>query len=129
MLIGVVALLLGSLAVLELGRRATAGTLPRNRLVGLRVREIVEDDESWLIAHRAAGSTLMSTGVVGVGLAITAAIIGLTAGEDSAASALIVAAVLVVGGVIVSVRLGLRSVVESESTPPDSPPPGEHGRT
>ena len=112
---GVVALVLGSLAVVELGRRASAGRLPRHRLVGLPVRAAVEDDESWLIAHRAAGSTLMSTGVVGIGLAITAALIGLTAGSASATSALAVAAVLVVLGVIVSVRVGVRALVESET--------------
>jgi hypothetical protein len=122
MWLAVVALVLGSSAVLELGRRASAGTLPRNRLVGLRVRAIVEDDESWVIAHRAAGSTLMSTGVVGIGLAITATIIGLTAGEDAAASALVVAAVLIALGVIVSVRVGLRALVDAEAVRPDRRP-------
>lgn len=119
---GVVALVLGSLAVLELGRRASAGRLPRHRLVGLPVRAAVEDDESWLIAHRAAGSTLMSTGVVGVGLAITAAIIGVTAGESSASSALVVATLLVVLGLVVSIRVGLRALVDVESVRPDRRP-------
>lgn len=119
---GVVALVLGSLAVLELGRRASAGRLPRSRLVGLPVRATVEDDESWLIAHRAAGSTLMSTGVVGVGLAITAAMIGVTAGESSASSALVVATLLVVLGLVVSIRVGLRALVDAESVRPDRRP-------
>lgn len=116
MLIGAIALLLGSLAVLELGRRASAGAMPRNRIVGLRVRAMTEDDASWLTAHRAAGSTLMSTGVVGIGLAVTATVIGLTAGEDAAGSALVVAAVLVVLGVIVSLRFGLRTLAETSAS-------------
>ena len=122
---GVVALVLGSLAVLELGRRASAGKMPRNRLVGLPIRTTVEDDESWLIAHRAAGSTLMSTGVVGIGLAITAALIGLTSGGGSASSALVVAALLVVLGVIVSVRVGVRALIDADPTSPPARPTGD----
>lgn len=128
MVIAIIVLLLASLAVLELGRRSTAGTLPRNRLVGLPVRATIEDHESWLIAHRAAGSTLMSTGIVSVGLALTAAIIGLTAGRDAAASALVVAAVLLVLGVIVSVRVGLRALAEADGPRSDAPPPGDADR-
>ena len=114
MWIGVIALLLGSLAVVEVGRRSVAGALPRNRMVGLRMRATLESDESWHVAHRAAGSTLMSTGVAGIGLAVAAAVIGVTGSEEAAAGALLVAAVIVVLGVLVSVRVGLSALADAE---------------
>lgn len=115
------ALVVGSLAVVEVGRRSMAGTLPRNRMVGLRMRETLASDEAWAVAHRAAGSTLVSTGVAGIGLAVTAAVIGTTADEDAAGGALVVAALVVVLGVLVSVRVGLRTLSEGG--------PGEGGDT
>ncbi|HEY1117051.1 MAG TPA: SdpI family protein [Acidimicrobiales bacterium] len=66
MWVGVITLVLGCLAVVEVGRRATAGALPRNRIVGLRTRRTLESDEGWALVHRTAGSTrvgvLVSTG-------------------------------------------------------------------
>lgn len=114
MWVGVITLVLGCLAVIEIGRRAVAGALPRNRIVGLRTRRTLESDEAWALVHRTAGSTLVGTGVAGIGLAITAAVIGVTAGEGAAGGALVVAAVVVVLGVLVSVRLGLRALTDAD---------------
>lgn len=120
MWIGVIALVLGSLAVIEVGRRSIAGTLPRNRMVGLRMRDTLASDEAWAIAHRAAGGALVSTGVAGIGLAVTAAVIGATADEDAAGGALLVAALVVVLGVLISVRLGLRALSEVQQVDGDA---------
>jgi uncharacterized membrane protein len=114
MWVGVITLVLGCLAVIEVGRRAAAGALPRNRIVGVRMRRTLESDEAWALVHRTAGSTLVGTGVAGIGLAVTAAAIGVTAGEGAAGGALVVAAVVVVLGVLVSVRLGLRALTDAE---------------
>lgn len=44
-------------------RRATAGTLPRNDLVGIRTTATRASDEAWIAAHRAGAADLRRSGV------------------------------------------------------------------
>lgn len=118
MWVALIAFVLGSLVVAEIGRRAAAGTLPRNHLAGIRVRATLASDEAWDVGHRAAGPTLLGTGFAGVGLAISTAVIGVTVDEVSAAGSLIIGAVILVAGCFVAAGQARRAIEEADAGPP-----------
>lgn len=78
------------LILLEVGRRAAAGRLRRNQLVGIRTSLTLDSDTAWDAAHRAggrlialsglgplvSGPTLLTHPTNGAGLAIVLAGIG-----------------------------------------------------
>ena len=68
-LLGVLLIVLG-IALLEVGRRAAAGTLPRNGLVGLRTTTTMASDETWDAAHRASGRWLQYAGIVPIPIGV-----------------------------------------------------------
>jgi hypothetical protein len=109
---GVVVFVVSSLIVAEIGRRSLAGTLPRNHVAGLRLPSTMADDESWAIAHRAGGRALVVTGLLGAVLGLAAGVIEVAVDADASAALLGAAAVVLLGGVLVSARQGLRALRE-----------------
>ncbi|MCT2086315.1 SdpI family protein [Microbacterium enclense] len=51
-------------------RRAAAGTLPRNDLIGIRTAATRASDAAWVAAHRAGAAGLRRTGVVAAATAV-----------------------------------------------------------
>ncbi|HLT70414.1 MAG TPA: SdpI family protein [Acidimicrobiales bacterium] len=104
MWIAIVAMVAGSLVVAEVGRRATAGTLPRNHLAGIRVPATMRDDAAWDRGHRAGGPVLVATGLAGAAAGLTAWPVEVAAGPAAAAGVVLGAAVLLLAGVVVAAR-------------------------
>ena len=51
-------------------RRASAGTLPRNDLIGIRTAATRASDAAWVAAHRAGAADLRRTGVAALATAV-----------------------------------------------------------
>ncbi|SIS07214.1 SdpI family protein [Microbacterium sp. RURRCA19A] len=51
-------------------RRASAGTLPRNDLVGIRTAATRASDAAWVAAHRAGAADLRGTGIAALATAL-----------------------------------------------------------
>lgn len=117
MWIAVVVFLAGSLLVAEVGRRAAAGTLPRNALVGIRVPSTMRDDEAWAVAHRAAGPPLVATGLAGAVVAVAAGFVAATSGDGTAAVVILVGSALLVGGVLWAGRRAAGAVRDGDGRP------------
>lgn len=114
----VIALVIASLAIAEVGRRSLRGTLPRNHLVGLRLRRTLADDESWDIAHRAGGATMIVTGLVSAALGVAVGLYGLSVDVDAAATGLLPITAILLSGVLLSARQGLRALDDARSEHP-----------
>ena len=100
----IVAIVAASSATAEVGRRAVAGTLPRNRLAGIRTRATLADDVAWRTAHRAGGPWLHRAGLAGLTVGLAAVPVALVGSERAAAAVVVLAAlVLVVGSVAAGV--------------------------
>jgi uncharacterized membrane protein len=105
--LAVVAMLIGSLVVAEVGRRAAAGTLPRNHVAGIRVRSTMRDDASWRTAHLAGGPLMLGSGILSAVLTVAAGAVGLVGGEGPAMALVLVAAAVLLVGVLASSRIGV----------------------
>jgi hypothetical protein len=112
---GVVVFVVSSLIVAEIGRRSLAGTHPRNHIAGIRLPSTLADDESWAIAHRAGGRALVVTGLLGAVLGLAAGVIEVAADADASAAFLGAASVVLLVGVLVSARQGLRALRERDA--------------
>ncbi|MCQ4624336.1 SdpI family protein [Corynebacterium sp. CCUG 69979] len=91
-------LIIAALALLIPGVLATAGRLPGNSVVGLRVPEVRKDEEVWDTAHKVVGPFLI---LAGVALAFGAAFSFIAHGWLWAAPVLLIIAAVVavaVGG-------------------------------
>jgi uncharacterized membrane protein len=110
--IGVAVMVVGSLVLVEVGRRASAGTLPRNHVVGLRLRSTMRDDEAWRLAHLAGGPALVRTGVLCAVSSLAAALVGRVAGEKPADAVLLVVCGVMLVGVAVAAWLGTTAIRE-----------------
>lgn len=58
-----VAMSVVAVAAFWVARRGTAGTLPRNDLVGIRTTATRASDEAWIAAHRAGAADLRRSGI------------------------------------------------------------------
>ncbi len=90
--------LAGALCFIVLGAVATAGKLPGNATVGLRVPEVRKHESTWVQAHRVVGPFWILTGVA---LAIAAAFAFIAQGWVWVAPAIAVVAAVIalsVGG-------------------------------
>lgn len=108
--VGLVVLAAGCLVVVEVGRRSTAGTLPRNHLVGLRTTATLADDEAWLIAHRRAGGLLTMAGVAGLALTAAGAVAAALGWPGLATGVLLAATVVLLALTVAACVLGDRAV-------------------
>jgi len=62
--VGLAWLLVGvGILLVWMGRRATAGLLERNWIMGIRTKSTLASDEAWEAAHRAAGGVLSLSGL------------------------------------------------------------------
>lgn len=116
MWIAIAALFLGGIFVAEVGRRAKAGRLSRNPLVGIRSRDTLADDQAWQRVHAAAGSWLVAAGVVGAVAAVGAAALGITDASQVVVAALLIggtAAMVVL--VVLGARIGDRATADRPS--------------
>ncbi|HVM15557.1 MAG TPA: SdpI family protein [Egibacteraceae bacterium] len=59
-------LLLAGMALIVVGRKQKAGTLPRNWVAGLRTWETMRNDDAWHAAHTATAGMVTGAGVVQV---------------------------------------------------------------
>jgi uncharacterized membrane protein len=105
-------MLVGSIIVAEVGRRAASGTLPRNDIAGIRLPSTMRDDESWHIAHLAGGPAMAVAGVLAAGLSIGAGVIGVLFGAGPGTAVVLVAALVLLAGVLLSGWLGVSAVRE-----------------
>lgn len=94
MVIGVLFAVVG-LAILVIGRRIRAGSLPRNRWVGMRTATTMRSEEAWDAAQRATLPSLWLSGPVLAVLGAVDIVIGIVGGHDRVVVALSVVAVLV----------------------------------
>jgi len=94
-------------ASLWVARRAAAGTLPRNDLVGIRTAATRASDAAWIAAHRAGAADLRWIGVVAL---VTAVLIWPTLGMPEGARE-IALAVVVLGGAALVLVFSLRAAV------------------
>ncbi len=94
----------GGVAILVIGRLGVQGRLRRNRWAGIRSSWATATDETWLVAHKAAGGTFMLSGAVVVMLAAVLPVVG----DDSEAwantVALLCCGVMLVGSLIAAGR-------------------------
>ena len=115
-------LLLAGVVLLVVGRKQRAGTLRRNRLVGLRTPQTLRSDAGWYAAHEATAGLVAAAGVVQM-LAGTAMLILRPTGDGAIAAIVLGAAAVTVGLVLTAGFRGDRiaeSVNEGESAgPPD----------
>lgn len=88
-------------------RRASAGTLPRNDLIGIRTAATRASDAAWVAAHRAGAADLRRTGVAALATAVLPW--ASVAVPDAYREAIIVLTVL--GGVGAILVLTIRSAV------------------
>ena len=107
-----------ALVFLIVGAMATAGKLPGNNVVGLRVPEVRKNESTWRQAHRVVGPFWILTGV---GLALAAAFAFIASGWLWIAPAIAVVASVValsVGG-----NFGARAalLVDDALSTPDTP--------
>jgi uncharacterized membrane protein len=79
-------------------------------VAGIRLRSTLRDDDSWRVAHEAAGPVMMATGLVGAVLSLTAGVIGAVFGETAAGVVVMAAAGVVLLGVLWSTRRGTEAV-------------------
>lgn len=66
---GVLFLVVG-LATVAVAVMAANGSLPRNRIVGMRTRATLASDAAWQAAHRASAWSLAAAGVISVALGL-----------------------------------------------------------
>ena len=117
-IVGLVLLLAGAV-LLVVGRKQRAGTLRRNRLVGLRTPQTLRSDAAWYAAHEGTAGLVATAGMVQI-LAGTAMLILQPTGDGAI---VLGAAAVTVGLVLTAGFRGDRiaeSVNEGESAgPPD----------
>uniref|UniRef100_UPI0038B38765 SdpI family protein n=1 Tax=Lolliginicoccus suaedae TaxID=2605429 RepID=UPI0038B38765 len=77
------------------GIAGVAGRLPRNRFLGVRSPETLLDDDSFALANRVAGPTMIAASVIVLSGAAAAALLGWWLGA-------VVAAVTVVSAILVA---------------------------
>jgi len=92
-------------ASLWMARRAAAGTLPRNNVVGIRTPATRASDAAWVAAHRAGAADLRRIGVVAL---MTAVLIWVTLGMPQGTRE-IALAVVVLGGAALILVFSLRA--------------------
>lgn len=108
--IGIAAVFLGGLAVLEVGRGAGAGRLSRNALVGIRSRDTLADGVTWDRVHAAAGSRLVAAGVVEAASALLAAALAVSEASEN-----VIASVLLGGNLVMVVLILLGGRVDDRA--------------
>lgn len=99
-------LLLAGVALLVVGRKQRAGTLRRNRLVGLRTPRTLRSDAAWYAAHEETAALVAAAGVVQV-LAGTAMLVLRPTGDGAIAA-------IVLGGAAVTVGLVLTAGIRGD---------------
>ncbi|WP_333473399.1 SdpI family protein [Lolliginicoccus lacisalsi] len=108
----VVALILVMFAALLMlaGIAGVAGRLPRNRFLGVRSPETLRDDESFALANRVAGPTMIAASVIVLAGSAAAAVLGWWIGAA-------VAALTVVGAILVA-GMGASLGIEASASRP-----------
>lgn len=81
-----IALGVGGVVSIGLGRMAAAGRLPRNILAGIRIPSTMRSDEAWRAGHRAASSALT---VAGLGPVVAAGVVVVTRPSHEARTVLL----------------------------------------
>ena len=79
-----IALAVGGLLILLVGKLANEGRLKRNHLAGIRTRGTMASDDTWLAAHQAAWPSLFWAGMAGIVVGLSLAILQ-PGGPDSVA--------------------------------------------
>ena len=92
---------LSGVLLVVVGRRAAAGRLPRNWIVGIRTTKTMESDQAWIAAHAAAAGSFSVAGYVAVMGAL-----GLLTRPSNGVGLALVAGVLV--AILVAAVLGAR---------------------
>lgn len=112
MWLAIVTMVLGSLVVAEVGRRSANGALPRNHLAGIRVPDTMRDDETWEVAHRAGGRTLVATGAASAVVALAAWPVSAAVGPAASAGVVLASAAVLIAGVLVAARQAITAARE-----------------
>ncbi|MBF4633011.1 SdpI family protein [Agreia pratensis] len=85
-------LLIGSLVLLRVARRASSGALKRNHTVGIRTVQTLASDEAWAVGNRAGAKTTFIAAVgsiIGSSLAVLCGLLPmLGTSEDLTAAAI-----------------------------------------
>lgn len=89
---------LGGAAILVIGRLGVQGRLPRNRWAGIRASWARESEQSWQVAHQAAGGMMMLSGAIVVVLAASLPMVGADSPSWTNGIALACCGVMVGGG-------------------------------
>lgn len=116
-----ITLIVAALILIIPGALATAGRLPGNSVVGLRVPEVRKDEEIWLKAHKVTGPYLI---LGGIALAFGAAFAFIASGWSWVAP--VIAVIAAVASVSVGGNTGARAAKlfdDARSTPEPAPTP------
>jgi hypothetical protein len=95
--------------VAEVGRRSRDGRLGRNVLVGIRIPDTLADDAAWYAAHRAAGTTMLRSGLACAGVALAGGLAGSAWGEGWATGLVVAGIALLLVGVLRAGAIGQRA--------------------
>lgn len=113
MWLGIVSLFVACIVITRIGRRATAGELPRNHTAGLRTPATLADDEAWDVGNRVAGPSTVLAGIGGGVAVIGVAAIQLAgASPEVVGSALVLATLLVAALVLLGAVRGHRAAAD-----------------
>ena len=114
-------LLLAGVVLLVVGRKQRAGTLRRNRLVGLRTPQTLRSDTAWCAAHEATAGLVAAAGVVQI-LAGAALLVLRPTGDGAIAAIVLGTAAVTVGLVLTAGIRGDRiAAAVKEGEPGGSP--------
>ncbi|WP_065963146.1 SdpI family protein [Curtobacterium sp. UCD-KPL2560] len=99
----------GAALITWLTWRAANGSLPRNRLAGVRTSITLSSDEAWRLGHRAA----LRPTIISAIATVTWAAISISVEPLRTPAAVLVAAGLLVGGALLSIPAAHRAVRRS----------------
>jgi hypothetical protein len=114
--IGILFMIVG-VSMLVIGLRIRAGTLPRNRWIGMRTNASMRSDEAWGAAQRATLPSLWLTGPALIVLGAVDVGIGIAGGHDRVPIAVNVVAVLAV--IAMSVFQLVKGTAAANAADPD----------